>query len=188
MSPTPPGVPKGPEGATFFKLKTKLNTVYGLLLTTGSTHDGPWNSLQYGCLLTCFDHGVWARWTLTVSGLPRTHLRIWGPWRSQGCFVFLSSNPYNMGVYWLLLTCWGPPEVPEGPKGTSSLKLKPPQYGCLRIPFDLRVDGKNLSQIYWKKFFCRMPPSMTLFTKDKHFCYISIFTKYRIKKFNNKSC
>ena len=66
----------------------------------------------------------------------------------EGASSFLSSNPYNMGVYWLLLTFWGPPEVPEGPEGTSNFKLKPLQYGCLQIPFDLRVDGKNPSQIY----------------------------------------
>ena len=70
----------------------------------------------------------------------------------EGALSFLSSNPYNIGVYWLLLTFWGPPEVPEGPEGTSNFKLKPLQCGCLQIPFDLRVDGKNASQIYEKSF------------------------------------
>ena len=72
----------------------------------------------------------------------------------RGHYAFLPSNPYNMGVYGLLLTSgstpdcpWqcldplGPPEVPEGPEGTSSFKLKPLQYGFLWIPFDLRVDA-----------------------------------------------
>ena len=86
------------------------------------------NLLQYGCLSNTFDLRVGARWTLTVSRPPWTPLM---SWRSRGCFIFLSSNPYNMGVYWLLSTSgityhwlWPcsdlpGPKVPEGPEGTT---------------------------------------------------------------------
>ena len=92
----PPGVPKGPEGAAFFKLKPTLWVSMDFFWPQGRhmmvpnsvwTSNGPrslkilkapctftFNLLQYGCLRNTFDLRVGARWTLTVSGLPWTPL------------------------------------------------------------------------------------------------------------------
>ena len=61
------------------------------------------NSLQYGyCLWILFDHGglgwmdVDCVWTAKDPSVV--------PEGRKGALSFLSSNPYNIGVYWLLLT------------------------------------------------------------------------------------
>ena len=143
-------VPEGPKGTAFFKLKHTLRVSMDSLWPQGWnmmvpnsvwTSNDPrslkilkapctftFNLLQYGCLWNTFDLRVGARWTFTVSGPPWTPLM---SLKVRGRFIFLSSNPYNMAVYWLLSTSgithdwfWQCPDhpgpkVPEGPEGTT---------------------------------------------------------------------
>ena len=140
---------EGPQGAAFFKIKPTLRVSIDSFWPQGGHMMVPcsvWifndprspkvlkapctftlNLLQFGCLWNTFDLRVGARWKLTVSGPPLTPL--WCPWRSSGRFIFFSSNPYNMGVYWLLSTSgithdwlWPCPDHP-GPKVSRSISM-----------------------------------------------------------------